>query len=466
MVPILQLLAAASLARGALALAPPLTAQELKDREKELTGLLQARLQEHQTRRDVRFDLGEPSQDAAIKTSTTPQDLYIPANQYAIPQKFWTQAHNELKAAGLSTPVPSAAHVNAPPVTGTPPPWQNVMQEAKQPLNTKLGGAVMYELTGPGTPTPPPTQASVGQQFIAQCPMVLLENTLSIRAPSCNDTFGRWVDPNPLNPRNILGWTPAQAAGNGLFFGVNSALTGPCSAEYATLTEQMTLTGSHFVLKNCLGVERWQIEENVYKIDSMGRVDSTVDPHSITSNTQGYFLKYIIKTPTGVKAAETDLFRMASNAMNFTEIVNSENTGKVLAMVTRQGEWTAKGWEVCMDKSSPRGWTIRFPTTLKPQVATVQDINVAIASAITLMGYRNQDRGANGLNNQGATRDEYVVIGAVSLVAIALIVACNFAVVLTNSGVKDKIKRTLFDIQGLLPKSASQQRCPPLHPTY
>jgi len=453
-------------------LAQPVTPQDLETRERELTNLLQARLQTFQGERtlgNVRSLLGKGSnreQDTPQQTSTTPQNLNIPSERDAISPQFWHDAEKILNTAGMSTPIPSAAHINAPPPTAAPTTWQEVMQDPKQPLNTKIGGAVMFGLSGPATATPPPQQAAISQQFIAQCPMVLFEKNLSIRAPSCNDTLGGWIDTNPLNTRTVLRWRPKAPAG--LFFGVDSALTGPGSALFGDISERFTLTGYHFVLKNCLGVDRWHVEENVYKIDSMGKVSSTMELHDVTTNAEAFFIKYVVKSPTGITVAESNLFRMLTNQVNFTEFKDGQNTGRVLAVATRQGQWTKKGWEACMSPTSPRGWSLYFPQPAKTHesVATVQDIRVAIATTITLMAYRNENRGADGLNNQGSASELYSFVGALVLALIACVLTVNFCMVFQSSGIKDKLKKTFKDTEGLLPKRPMQQRQAPLHATY
>jgi len=443
----------------------------LEAREHELTNLLQERLQTFQGDKAAgkvhSFFLGKGSnEDAQPVTTTTDQALNIPAATDQISPQFWNNAAKLINAAGVSTPMPSAAFINAAPKPPAPRTWEAIMQDAQQPLDTKLGGAVMYGLSGPVTPTPPPQQAAISQQFVAQCPMMLFEKNLSIRAASCNETLGKWLDPNPLNPRSVLRWHPKPASG--IYFGVDSALTGPGSAMFADLTQVLTLTGYHFVLKNCLGIERWRIEENVYKVDSMGQVSSTVELHDITMNSEAFFIKYLIRSPTGVLMAESNLFRMMTNQVNFTEWKNGENTGKVLAVATRLGQWTKKGWQACMSPTSPRGWSLYFPGDQKdhPSVATVQDIRVAIAGTITLMGYRNENRGKDGLNTQGASRQMFVFVGGVMLVLITCVFMVNFCMVVKASGIKEKLKKTFFDAEGLMPKRPHQERAAPMHPSY
>jgi len=447
----------------------------LEARERELTNLLQTRLQNNQAEQqvgNVRFFLGKgANEENKPAATTTAQALNVPANTDVISPQFWHSAANIINSAGMSTPQPSAASINAPPKPPTPMPWQAVFEQPQQPLDTKLGGEIMYKLSGGVTPTPPPTQAAISSQFVAQCPMVLFEKNLSVRAATCGATMGNWIDPSVMNPRTVLRWYPLPASG--IFMGVDSSMTGPGSVKFAEITQELTLTGYSFVMKNCLGITRWQLEENVYKVDSMGQVSSTLELHDVTTNSAAYFLKYVIRWPTGVIAAESNLFRMMTNQVNFTEftVVDGRpyNTGKVIAVVTRQGMWTQKGWEECMSPTSPRGWSLYFPQDQKSHdtIATVQDIRVAITGAITLMGYRNENRGANGLNTEGAVRQELTFVGGVALVLVLIVFACNFCMVFSSSGLKAKLKKTLFDSEGaLLPKSPHVLRTPPMHATY
>lgn len=391
----------------------------------------------------------------------------VPGSADAIPASFWNSAAKIIDVAGLSTPVPSAAYINAQPAKAPLTSWQSVMQAPAQPLNTKLGSAVMYGMSGPITPTPPPQQAAISQEFIGQCPMVLFNKELSIRAGSCNQTLGSWVDPSPLNVRSVMRWRPLPAGG--LSFGVDSAVSGEGSATFAEITQQMTLTGYNFVMKNCLGITRWSLEENVYKVDSMGKVSSTLELHDVAMNSVAFFLKYIIRNAAGMTAAESTLFRMGQNQVNFTEWKNGENTGRLLATANRQGTWTKKGWQACMSPTSPRGWTISYPGDQKhhESPATVQDIRVAIAGSITLMAFRDEVRGDNGLNTQGSATELMTFFCGIALVVLGVILVTNFCMVFRASGIREKVKKTMFDTEGaLLPKRPLTHRNAPLHPCY
>lgn len=445
--------------------------QDLATREQQLTKLLQATLRTYQNNNRSVSNLLEKAsnrrQDAQPAASdTTPPDLKIPANADDDPYSYMSSAEKILAEAGMSTPIPQAAYINAQPRTPKPKEWEEVVQEPLQPLSTKLGAEVMYQMSPKATQTPPPAQASIASQFVAQCPMILFEKTLSIRAPSCSDALGKWFDPNPLNPRSVVRWRHLPPAG--LFFGADSAETGQGSAMFAEITEQMTMTGFHFTMKNCLGIERWRIEENVYKVDSMGKVSSTIQTHDITMNSAAYFIKYLVKSPTGVLVAESQLLRLLTNQVNFTKVEDGQSTGEVLAVATRQGHWTTTGWTECMQPNSVRGWSLYFPegNLTSAEASTVQDIRVAIAGSINLMAYRNEKRGTDGLNTQGSTSELYVFIGAVTLTIIASIMVLNFMMVWSSSGVKDKLKRSLFDMQNMMPSKPHQERLPHFQPSH
>lgn len=438
-------------------------AAHLEDREKQLNSLLQ--VGEQHTVNNVHMFLGKQSQSPYL--APQPQDIISP--------DYWKVAKGVIGIAGISTPLPSGAYVNAPPLPPTPKPWHQVMQDASQPFDTKIGGAIMDKVTGPVTPTPPPSQAVTDVQFVAQCPMILFSQSLSVRAPSCGLKRGQWVDPSIWNPRTVLRWEGLPASG--VRFGVDSALSGSGAALFADFEQALTFNSYKFTLRNCLGVGRWHVEEMVYKVDSIGKVTSTMELHDVNFNSVAYFFKYVIKKPTGVVVAESTLYRDTSRQLNFTEVdKHGINTGKVLAMVDREGEWTGKGWWECMSPTSPRGWHISFPieplragmplVENVPAVATVQDLRVAIASTVTLLGHRDTGR-TNGLNLSGSEQQAVMFGGALMLVVLFCLLVVNWCMVIRSAGLKDKLKRVLFDVeQSALPKGQMSTRTPVFHPSY
>jgi len=389
-----------------------------------------------------------------------------------ISQAYWNNADKVLNSAALSTPLPSAASINAPPPAPKDTPWEDVMHQSKQPLDTKLGSAIMDRMSGGVTQTPPPAQATIDQQFVAQCPMVLFRYNLSIRGPSkCDNTRGQWIATDPSNVRPIMRW---ETLGNGkLSFGVDSAISGPGTALFADITQDFTLNSYKFKVRNCLGVDRWHVEEMVYKVNSMGHVDSTLELHDTTRNGVAYFYRYVITKPDGKLFSQSSLYRKSATKVFFNHYVNGLDTGVVLATATKQGTWMGEGWRECMSPTSPRGWSIHFTPDSTGNIsshatmATVQDIRVAIAGAITLMAHRDESRGSDGINAEGGQTQMLMLAGGVALVIVVLILVVNCCMVFRASGLRDKLKRALFESEGaFLPKSPHQNRTPAFHATY
>jgi len=332
----------------------------------------------------------------------------------------------------------------------------------------------MDKLSGGVTQTPPPAQATIDQQFVAQCPMVMFKHNLSIRGPSkCNNTRGQWIAMDTNNVRPIMRW---ETLGNGkLSFGVDSAISGPGTALFADITQDLTLNSYKFKVRNCLGVDRWHVEEMVYKVNSMGHVDSTVELHDTTRNGVAYFYRYVITKPDGKLFSQSSLYRKSATKVFFNHYRDGLDTGVVLATATKQGTWTGEGWRECMSPTSPRGWSINFSPEATANgkilshatMATVQDIRVAIAGAITLMAYRDESRGSDGINAEGGQTQMLMLAGGVALVIVVFILAVNCCMVFRASGLRDKLKRALFDSEGaLMPKTPHQNRTPPFHNTY
>jgi hypothetical protein len=479
--------------------------------EHDVDSLLQAGLETRQSERGstmVRFLLGRgvahdrgdrrstifqpktgiagPSHQAIGKAPAAPKvagigrdgkSLLVPTTNDSISRTFWQDAALVINGAGMSTPLPLAALVNSPPKPPTPQPWEAVMHDATQPLDTKLGSLIMFEATGAVTPTPPPSQDQTNMQFVAQCPMVLFNQNLSIRAPSCGLKRGRWIDPARVTPfaaqhgfdnRSVLRWEPLTAGG--ISFGVDSAIEGRGGAHFAEITQELTLSSYKYVMRNCVGVERWQFEEMVYRVDSMGKVSSTMEMHDINMNSEAYFYRYLVRTGAGKLVAESTLFRMGSKQINFTEYNDDVgNNGKVLAIVDKQGQWQKEGWKQCMSPTSPRGWHIYFTEEKmkSSSSATIQDLRLAMAGAITLMAHRDETRGSDGINQEGSQAQERILLGGIMLVIMAGLLTINCCQVFRGSGLKDRLKKALFDTEGaFLPRGAHSSRAAPLHPSY
>lgn len=386
-----------------------------------------------------------------------------------ITQSYWDNVSSILAGSGLTTPRP--VNVNAPQATPTPLPWQQVSSNHFQPLDTRLGASILFGMATKPTQTPPPTQGDTEIQFIAQCPMIMFKDNISVRASSCGDPLNSWVDPPPLpgSPdRVILRWKERQLGG--LTFSVDSAVTGNGSVLFADLREQVQMVGYKFSLFNCLNVERYTIEENVIKVDHMGAGSSSVVPHDVSANSVAYFYRYSIRSSNGSEVATSTLFRLYSDQVNFTEVVNGVSTGRLIAVARKQGLWEGSQWHECMDPTSPRGWNLQFmalPSNMT-QVATVADVRVAIAACMTLIGHRNENRNPEtGLDTGSTERAWKKLWGSVIFALLLGLICINGCLVFLWSGLRGKLQKIFMEVQGgLLPKRPGRQRTPPFHPSY
>jgi hypothetical protein len=443
-----------------------LTPQELEAREQELTALLQARLQVRTaTDHSQTVNNIHQSSDNGVKDD---EDTTMTTTLAVISDSYFNDAAKILNAAAATTPTPIVVVQNQPSVAPNATVYQELLAAVAQPVNTKMGAAVLQKLSGPPT-NAPPTQTSISQQFIAQCPMVMFGTNVQVGGQTCGSPFGRWSDPATVNPnRTIMRWQPS-ASGN-LYFGIDSAMNGEGSALYADMKQDLSFTGYFFRMKNCLNVERWQIEEEVYKVDSMGNVQSTLLPHDVTMNAAHYFLKYVIRNATGGVTAKSSLFKLDQNEIVFTEFIDGvPQANKTLAVVRKIGSWTGAEWTNCMAPSSQHVWDIYFPTEDNHTTpATVQDIRVAIAGAITLMGYRDQTRQANGVSKEGVGGQWLtMIVGLMLVICCCLCPLYNFYTVFTKSGLQQKLKKVMFESEGtIFPKRPYNRHHPPLHPTY
>eukprot|EP00403_Amphidinium_massartii_P035417 CAMPEP_0178444094 /NCGR_PEP_ID=MMETSP0689_2-20121128/39293_1 /TAXON_ID=160604 /ORGANISM="Amphidinium massartii, Strain CS-259" /LENGTH=578 /DNA_ID=CAMNT_0020068241 /DNA_START=79 /DNA_END=1812 /DNA_ORIENTATION=- len=267
--------------------------------------------------------------------------------------------------------------------------WEKVGQSS-QPYDTLVGARLFDVLDEVPTKTPPPSQMFVSQTFVAQCPIIMFSDSLYIRAPTCNETTGSWVD--PATDRVVLRW---RVNGDGsLVFGVDSASHGSGGMTFATMQEELTLDQIIFQLRNCVGVLRWTMEEEITQVQSMGPGGSSMDISGYDPSlaTSAFFLRYQITGANGTLRSSSNLFRMNSNSIEFTQPYNEESVGPTMAQITRHGGWTGSDWRQC--DGEKRQWQVTFTETQRTydQVATVMDPRVAIATIVTMMAVRDESR--------------------------------------------------------------------------
>lgn len=333
------------------------------------------------------------------------------------------------------------------------------------PWDMKIGAEVLSTIKDDmSTPTPPPSQDLVSAQFVAQCPMIMFGNSLYINAPHCSDHLGSWEDPE--THRSVIRWDGAE---KGLRFGVDSAVGGNGSATYAKLEQELTIQGFLFSLTNCLGAHRYTIEEQVTKVNYLGRgIESTITEHDISRSAEAFFYKYVIKAPNGSSVAATNLFRLNQDEINITMFNNEVSDGAMVATAKRIGVWTGSGWRTC--GASRRSWQVDFKLDSRSfdQVATVMDLRVASAALLTLMAYREESTDIS----TGVARDGEHSLWKELLLSILISLAVAIVLLLIFMCLKRrlwdvKLRRIFFKLEAaLLPKRPQGQRVPPIYNTW
>lgn len=382
-------------------------------------------------------------------------------------QSYLSHVEHVLDSAGLSTPPPEPA--NAPPKPPTPEPYHRVKNERFQPLDTRIGAALLYE-SAPfhfdNTPVPPPSTKLAVNQFFANCPMVLFERKLKIfGSDHCGETGkGKWVEPK--GRRNLLRWERRGATD--VFYGVDSALSGPGSVMFAAMNHRWTFHGIAFEFVNCMEVGRWLIDEQIIKVNRIGNdIDSTFQPHSGKLG-PGYFIKYVIRFSNFTAVAESNLFRaVVGDQVNFTTVRDFHKLpkGSLIATAQRVGSWHGKGWRC----NHERYWQMEFPQDEHKfdTLATAADLRVATSAIITLMAQRDETRDNDALLD--SVQDEmnwYIALGLLLLLQICcvtfvIIWLCRWAQVV------EKLRKFFFTLEAAcLPRRPFKQRAPVLHTAY
>lgn len=436
-------------------------------------------------------------------TEASAGELITPLPNDTISTEYWSKVDAAIYFAGRVTKPPSS--FNDPVPTPTPEPWKKVFQASESvivvdtplsqanlnnwelatpmppnavkapaeqthrsmsvvPYDMQIGARIMYGLSEKNTETPPPSQAIVDETFVAQCPMLMFSNQLAVRAPRCGNPYGEWADPS--TDRVVLRWKPTEQGG--LYFGVDSSVSGQGSVTFADFTESFSINRYIFDLYNCLKVKRYIVEEAIVKVDQMAaKAYTTSLDHDLSGTKEAIFYEYTIKHPNGSAVAKTTLFRMDQDMVNFTWFSDSESPiGKLIAVATRTGHWKRDQWRQCTE--NPRGWDLTFTDAANfNTAASVQDLRVAAAAVLNMMAYRDEAVGKDGFQHvgEGALYWSFLsVIFTLLIISVCFILA---TVVCSKKGLDKKMKRFCFRLeQVLLPKRATKIRQPVLHPTY
>lgn len=329
------------------------------------------------------------------------------------------------------------------------------------PWDMMIGAKILYGLSQKNTPEPPPNQKFVTQQMVSSCPMLMFGISLSIRPPRCGNSMGSWY--NEMNNQTILRWGASEQGGAGLYFGVDSAITGDASVKFADMNQRYSTKDYWFDFKNCFALTRYSIKEEIMQTDS-----ETVDG----TKKKDAFYKYTIYRPDGTAVAESSVFKRDQVGINITTVEQDDTPPKVVATALREGDWKGNQWRECT--SDAREWDVLFKESIGKSLtgvfdmdSTVQDLRVATAALITLMAYRDESTDANGLQSTGSGHAAWVVIRTIIIVLAVLAGAALLAFGAYWSKIDIKLRRFFFRLEsGVFPQRASKTRFVTLPPSY
>jgi len=456
---------------------------------------------------DIGFLNGKATQSATESQAPTP---LVPQPNDTITAGYWITVDAALAAAAVSTSRLATLNDAAP--TQPPLPWEQIVHASRPatvvdspaalgslnnweqatplppeamraasvgqhnaadnvqrtvsvvPYDMEIGANVLYSLSQHNTPEPVPSQELVNQMFVAQCPMVMFSDQIRVHGPRCSSSMGDWTD--PLGNRTVMRWSNN---GGSLSFGVDSVVTGSGSVNFATLQESFSMSSWFFELRNCMGMMRYNIEEQIIRAEHVSvRGRSSAVAHDESHNGHTILYRYIIRHPNGTTAAKTETFRMGQDMINISVAPgDNEATGAVVASAARVGHWARSEWREC--EGAPRGWALSFPLAARELEAgsTVQDLRVASAVLITLMAFRDEQAGDDGFQHVGQGAMYYSVVRTAGLLFLALIVIAVVLNVVTKKGIDKKLRRFFFRLEHvLLPHRPVKVREPVLNPAY
>lgn len=337
------------------------------------------------------------------------------------------------------------------------------------PYDMKLGAHIMSALSEKRPPRSLPRQSDIDSKVNTQCPMAILAGSLAVSAPRCGDKHGQWHYPG--SDRVIMRWS--ENALGGVTLKVDSAVEGNGSVLFADVREKFTWDSSKFMVTNCLGLPMYQIEEYIIRMNKMSKNSQSTafDQGASLRSGEAFFYKYVIRSMNGTNIASTQLLKPATSKVNISlfDPETEEFGTDVVATGTRRGLWEQRQWTECTNEA--REWLITYPIlnqSTKAALATVQDLRVAAAATITLMAYRQEYIGENGIPNTGKWRF-YWSFGK-SVVLICAFIFATFwiwTVSFQASAFNKKIQETFVRLENaLLPKYSPQKRLSVLHATW
>jgi len=305
-----------------------------------------------------------------------------------IPTKYFASADSLIASVARSTPAPpNYNHLWDEP---TAPPYERV-HAMQEPWDTHLGAKVIAEFEPQPTASPLPDQEWVSQTFVSQCPFLQFGDMVYINGPKCGRP-GTWTDPST---GRVLARFFRDYEGL-LSINVDSAVHGNGSVSFATMGLQLEATkATHFQLKNCLGVPRYEVEERITKVMSMGSGSSTMVAHDNSALGTAFFQSWLLRHANGSVVGGAPMVRVGQSQVSYMHSLDDAGEyleGGMYANATRHGGWKGSGWRTC--DNATRRWEIRFTETSRnfDTAGTVMDIRVATMVALTMMALRDESR--------------------------------------------------------------------------
>jgi len=342
------------------------------------------------------------------------------------------------------------------------------------PYHMQLGAKMVYALSETSTNAPIPDQLTVSQQFVTECPMTFISSSIDITAPNCRAKFGQWAD--PTNGKTVLRWKPDSSGQYwGLYFGVDSRMHGNGSVTFANADQQFSLSGTSFELRNCKGVLRYTIEEQVTSVSHLGAgVTSSIQAHDKDNTGQAFFYQYSVRAANGSIVAVTSQYRSTQNSFTVNMIGSEVSAGAQIASATKKGTWTSQEFGSCLNKAGDpanNAWSVSFDLTSDDVIGptTVQDLRIATGMLVTLMTYRASETAGGGVSRTG---EHKMIAGmVVSLVIVVLVVAllvfCIGALRSNKSKQVKALTACCFKVESsCLPQIPTWKRNSPYNATY
>jgi hypothetical protein len=299
----------------------------------------------------------------------------------------------------------------------------------------------------------------------------MFQNQLEILPPPCGKRQGSWIHPD--DQRVLMRWENDKK--HGLRFAVDSAETGNGSVFFGRIEPKLSLRGYQFDLLNCNNKAPFRIEEEIIKVDKMGKYDQS-QPHDATNDKTQFLLKYTVISGDNKLLLETNRFRVGSNTVQFWTAsgdgLRTEKIFESVANASRSGAWKGREWRSCA--RTGRKWHLTFkekdplPDGPISAQATLLDARIAATAVLNLMAARDEDRSSETGFSDTGENELWLNLGKACLLALQVcLICCCCCVLCIVTGLKKKVQKILLELEhAAMSKGCHNHREAPLNPTY